>query len=136
MSLGWDVAAFLPGFRAQAESRFTETVTVGEYVDTTNPATGNPVRTLSGSASYVGPARVKYPATSSVAGDGAQVAQPVAEQQIILSLPSGTVVDVGDEVDVTGSTADASLVGARFRVIGSAHKGQTTAARYPVVELS
>lgn len=120
--------------RHAAAARFTETVTVGKFADTTDPATGNPVRTLVGAASYQGPAQVKY--YSALVTDSATTGQPVSEQAIILKLPAGTVVHVGDEVDVTASAADSALVGARYRVYGSAQKGQTTAARYPVVELS
>lgn len=119
--------------RALQEARFTETVTVGEYTRITGMFSGDPVRTLV-AASYEGPAQVKYP--SPVVATSQTTGQPVAAQDIIVKLPSGTVVQVGDEVTVTASTVDPSLVGSVFRVTGSAQKGQTTAARYPVVELS
>lgn len=118
--------------RKHARARFTETVTVGTYEMTTG-SDGNPVRTLVGELAYSGPGQVKYP--SAVVTTSDQVG-PVAAQDIIVKLPSGTVVHEGQEVDVTASTVDASLVGARYRVKGAAQKGQTTAARYPVVELS
>lgn len=118
--------------RALARVRFTETVTVGKYTDGTDPTTGNPTRTLVGTASYEGPAQVKYPSVAVATSEGAQ---PTASQDVTLKLPSGTVVHEGEEVDVTASTVDTSLVGARYRVKGASQKGQTTSARYPVIEL-
>ena len=118
--------------RGLMEARFTETVTVGQYTDGVD-GSGNPTRTLVGSASYQGRAQVKYPSPAVAVSDGP--GQPLAAQDIILKLPSGTVVHEGDEVEVSASAVDASLVGARFRVKGTSQKGQTTSARYPVVEL-
>lgn len=120
--------------RAHAERRMTETVTVGLFTDATDPTTGQPSRVLT-TARYTGLGRVYYPSLT-VAG-GSAVGRPVAAQEPVLAVPLGTtILSVGDEVDVTASTVDASLVGRRFRVAGAPQAGQVTALRYPLVEVS
>lgn len=120
--------------RRRAKARFTETVRVGRFVDATDPATGNPTRALVGAPSYEGLGRVKYP--SMAVTPGTEPAQVTVEQQIILSLPSGTVIPEGEEVVVLASEVDESLVGAEYVIAGKPQKGQTSAARYPVTEVN
>lgn len=119
--------------RERTQERFTETVTVGRFRDTTNPATGDPVRTLI-EEFYTGPAQIKYTSLAVSPRDGAS--QPVQEQAPLVKLPSGTAVPEGAEVHVTASTADADLVGRRYTIAGRSQAGQTTSARYPLKELS
>ena len=133
MTLGYDIAGALPGLRAQAESRMSETVTVGVYADGTNPATGDPTRTLV-TTRYTGVARIRYAERSVLNAGQAAVA---AVMEPILSIPFGSAECFdGDEVDVTASTDDQLLVGRRFKVQGRARVGQTTAHRYLLQELS
>lgn len=120
--------------RRMAVSRMTETVTVGRWELVRPPGQLDPVSTLV-QTYYSGPARVKYPSASAVTRSPA--GQQLAETNIVLSLPSGSAaVPTGAMVSVTGSVADTSLTGRRFRVDGPAQAGQTTAHRYPVVEES
>lgn len=115
------------------ETRFTETVEIGRFEDGIDPVTADATRVLA-AASYAGPGQIKYP--SLAVSDTNGRALPVAEQFLMVKLPSGTVVHVGDEVKVTASTVDASLVGRMYRVEGRSQAGQTSAARYPLEEQS
>lgn len=120
--------------RRMAESRMTETVTVGRFEMVRSPGSLDPVLTLV-ETFYVGRARVKYPSAS--AQVKAPAGQQVAETNIVLSLPSSAApVPAGAKARVAASASDVSLVGRMFRVEGPAQAGQTTAHRYPVVEES
>ena len=119
--------------REAATTRHTETVRIGPVEDATDPETGDSTRVMV-AVTYEGRGRVKYP--SMVVTPGAEPAQVTVEQQIILSLPSGTVIPEGEEVVVLASEVDESLVGGEYVVAGKPQKGQTSAARYPVKELS
>lgn len=120
--------------RAAAEAGMTETIRAGRFEAVTNPTTGNAERTLVVER-YSGPAQWKY--TSPVVGDGVQSGQTVAEQAVIVKIPtSAASLFEGDEIEVTASTADAALVGRRGTVKGSPASGQTTSHRYPVKELT
>ena len=131
--LGWDIAAALPGLRAQAESRMSETVLVGIFRDGSD-ADGNATRVLV-TERYSGKARVRYP--SYAVSELSPASQPLAQQDVIVSIPVGSgPVFEGDEVLVTGSTADPNVIGRRFRVKGQPAAGQTTAYRIPVIEQS
>lgn len=133
MTLGYDIARALPELRAAAESRMTETVTVGLYTVTTYPGTGDPTRTLT-TERYSGVGRVRY-AERSVLNTGQ--ASPVAVMEPVLSIPFGSPACFdGDEVEVSASTDDPVLVGRRFKVQGLARAGQTTAHRYLLQELT
>ena len=132
MSLGADIAAALPGLRAEAESRMTETVTVGSFRDETDDS-GAPVRVLV-EERYTGRGRVRWASreVSNATGPGG----PVTVQEPYLSIPFGSprLFD-RDEVLVSGSSADPVLVGRRFNIQGDAQAGQTTAHRYPLTEV-
>jgi hypothetical protein len=120
--------------RAQAESRMTETITAGPFVETIDPSTLATVRTIT-TTSYTGPARVKYPTLTVSERDSG--GQQYAAVDIVVSVPmSGARIPVGALVTVTASTVDGSLVAREFRVKASAQSGQVTAHRYPVEELS
>lgn len=127
-TLGWG--------RRTAESIMAETVEIGLYgdADEPDPVTGNPVRELK-ELRYSGKARVKYP--SYAVAESTPASQPVAQQDVVVSIPSGAaaVLD-GDEVVVTASTYDPLLVGRRYKVKGQPAAGQTTAYRIAVVEQS
>lgn len=134
MSLGYDIAQALPGLRAEAESRMTETVTVGRFELVRPSGSLDSVLTLV-ETFYAGIARVKFPYASTAAKSPA--GQQLVETNIVLSLPSSAAsVPTGAGVRVDGSSADSALVGRMLRVDGPAQAGQTTAHRYPVVEES
>lgn len=134
--LGWDVAGALPDLRAQAESRMTETVLIGLWgdADEPDPVTGEAVRELKVER-YRGKGRVRYP--SYAVAESSPASQPVAQQDTVVSIPSGSgpVFD-GDEVVVLASTSDSMVVGRRYVVKGQPPAGQTTAYRVSVVEQS
>lgn len=120
--------------RRMAESRMSETVTVGRFEMVRPPGSLDPVLTLVDTF-YAGVARVKYPSAS--ASVKSPAGQQVAETNIVVSLPSDSGrVPTGAFVRVDESISDGSLVGRMFRVDGPAQAGQTTAHRYPVVEES
>lgn len=120
--------------RRMAESRMTETVTVGRFERIRPPGSLDTVLTLT-ETFYSGPARVKFPSASASVKNPA--GQQIAETNIVVSLPASSVpVPTGALVRVDSSASDAALGGRFFRVEGPAQAGQTTAHRYPVVEES
>lgn len=134
MNLGYDIAQALPGLRAEAESRMTETVTVGKFELVRPPGSLDSVRTLV-ETYYSGIARVKYPYASSLSK--APAGQQIMESTIIVSIPYGSPgIPTGALVLIDASRSDESLVGRFLRVDGQPQAGQTTAHRYPVVEES
>lgn len=120
--------------RRLASERMSEAVTAGTFTDGVDPETGDAIR-VPDVERYAGPARVKYPTATVSDRDG--TGQVVQSQDLILSIPNGSPrLFEGDEVVVNSSTADDLLVGRAYRIDGSAQAGQTSAARYPLVELS
>ena len=133
MTLGEDVAWALPGLRAAAESRMSETVTVGLFRDGTDPATGDPTRVLV-EERYTGRARIRWNSREVTNADGA--GGPVSVQEPYLSVPFGSPRFLDrDEVRVVASASDPILVGRWFSVQGDAVAGQTSAHRYPLLEV-
>lgn len=131
--LGYDIANALPGLRAEAVSRMTDTVTAGLYTDGTDETTGDPTRVLV-SERYAGVARLRLPSQNVTNAQAPSM--PVAVQEPTLSIPWGSPrLFIGDEVLVTGSD-DPVLVGRRFRIQGNAQAGQTTAHRYPLQDIA
>lgn len=134
MNLGYDIAQALPVVRAEAESRMTETVTIGRFELVRAPGSLDTILTLV-ETYYSGIARVKYPYATSLSKVPA--GQQLVETSIIVSVPYGTrPIPTGAIVRVDASAADAALVGRVLTVDGQAQTGQTTAHRYPVVEES
>lgn len=121
--------------RTWAVARMTETVTVGIYADSTSPTTGDPVRTLT-TSHYSGAGQIKYPSLTVSETSGA--GQQVGSADVVLKVPVGSAnaVRPGDEVLVSASSVDGSLVGRRFRVKAWPQSGQVTAHRFPLEELS
>ena len=119
--------------REMAESRMSETVTVGLFRDGTDPATGDPTRVLV-EERYTGRARIRWNSreVTNASGPG----MPYTIQEPFLSVPFGTPRFFDDdEVHVSASVADPILVGRHFRIQGDAIAGQTSAHRYPLEEL-
>lgn len=132
MTLGGDINAALPGLRVEAESRMTDTVQVGRFVDGTDTVSGDPTRVLEAER-YTGKARIRWGSREVSNSDA--TSSPVGSQEPYLSVPFGTArFWADDEVLVTGSS-DPLLVGRQFRVQGAAVAGQVTAYRYPLTEL-
>ncbi|WP_138172945.1 DUF6093 family protein [Microbacterium sp. 5K110] len=117
--------------RERAEQRMTETIVAGTWA----------MRTVAGKATrvlvtekYSGSARVANGASRAVS-DRDSASQAVATQDLRVDLPvAAPMLTDGDEIDVTGSTSDQSLVGLTFEVTGIPDMGQVTAHRYPVKE--
>lgn len=133
MTLGADVVAALPGFRAQAESLMTDTCTVsrggGEVF---NPATGQ----------YEAAQTPVYEGKCRLQSVRAQAANPEAGEAVYtverveLQLPFGVTFHVGDTATFTGSLLNPDLVGAVYRVTGLGRKSQATAQRFNVEVIS
>ena len=131
--LGDDIARALPGLRAEAVSRMTDTVTSGTFTDGTDETTGDPTRVLV-TDRYTGRGRLRL--SSQNVTNAQAPSMPVAVQEPTLSIPWGSPrLLIGDEVLCTGSD-DPILVGRRFRVQGNAQAGQTTAHRNPLQEIT
>lgn len=136
MTLGSDIAQALPGLRAEAESRMTETVVAGVAVDGVDPETGDATQSIE-DARYGGKARIRYGSVTASAndGDGASIGQPLTTQAPYLSVPWGSPrLYEGDQVHVTGSASDELLVDRWYTIAGNAAIGQVTAHRYPLTE--
>ena len=134
MSLGYDVAAQLPYLRSQAESRFTETLTFFTAEESTDPITLDPV-TVETPVATGKPGRVKYTGTQGQDVEAGGQYPVITRPEVHVAVGS---VDVAPNVfvRVTGSTADAGLIGSVFRISEPCPKGQVTAWRYPAEEVS
>lgn len=133
MSLGYDIAAALPGLRAEANSRMSESVTVVAFEDGTDETTGDPIR-VPVLVRYTGIGRIRWNSREVTNANGP--GGPVTVQEPYLSIPFGSprLFDA-DEVLVTASTSDPILVGRTFNIQGDAVAGQSTAHRYPLTEV-
>lgn len=130
--LGDVLAAALPGLRAEAESRMTEMVRIGDLVESEDLDTLEVVRTLA-PVVYDGKARIRFPQNPNAEVDAG--GQLVVKQDGVLSLPAETGGIVPDmRVVFDAFTADATLAGRVLRIKGFAVSGQTTATRFTVEE--
>jgi hypothetical protein len=135
MNLGYELAQALPLLRAQAVSRFTETfaffMTEEGPVD---PETFEPTVIETPVATGVA-GRVKMAAVQGQdVESGGQY--PVVTRLEVHVAVGAVEANPGVFVRVTGSTADASLVGRVFMISEPPSAGQVTAARWPVREVS
>ena len=132
MNLGYDIAQALPGLRAEAESRMTDTCTVtrGDGGEVLDPVTDEwvPVPAVT---VYSGACRVKHATTGAAqVGTGSQL---LAVSQLELHVPVTAVgIGVGDRVEITGSSTRAEQVGRVFTVTAEFDGSQTTALRFRV----
>jgi hypothetical protein len=119
--------------REMANSRMSESVTVGQFEDGTDESTGDPIR-VPVLVRYTGMGRIRWNSreVSNANGPGG----PVTVQEPYLSIPFGSPrLSDGDEVLVTASTSDPILVGRTFNIQGDAISGQVTATRYALTEI-
>lgn len=132
MTLGGDIAAALPGLRAEADSRMTDSIQAGRFADGVDEEAGDPTWELV-TERYAGKARIRWGSREVTNADAPSM--PITVQEPYLSIPFGSprLMD-NDQVLVTAS-ADPILVGRRFRVQGYPIAGQVTAYRYPLEEL-
>lgn len=144
MSLGYDIAAALPGLRAQAESMMIDRCVVERETPGTvlNEETGQyePTRVRvyppAESLDTDGPCR--YKAANTAVRDVEAAGQLLIEQTATLSLPVATSLEVaeGDYVTFTASAFDPQMVGLEVRISGEHHQTFATARRFPVEEVS
>ena len=132
MTLGADVAAALPGLRAQAESLMTDTwrcVRGGtrEFNDETGEFVETPPEVV-----YDGPGRLRD--RSSIGSREAVQGVTTVVSQLILSLPVATsgALRVDDRLECIASAADASMVGVRVKVTDLHLQTHSTARRFTV----
>jgi hypothetical protein len=132
VSLADDVAAALPGFRAQAEALMTDTCRIGVESDggTRNEVTGKLEQTFT--KVYEGPCRFKAGNTGANAIEAA--GQSLTEQTATLKLPVSTSGEVrtGMVAIMTGSATDPDLVGIRARIKGMFPASGATSRRLPI----
>ena len=137
MTLGADIAAALPGLRAEAESMmFSEGVVRRATGETyTDPISHEEVPLLA--VVYTGKCRLRAADTFARRSDvpGAVV----VDQSATLSLPIGAVgagdVRLDDIWECTANPFDPSKVGKKLRVTGVHSQTLATAHRYPVEEV-
>ena len=137
MSLGADIAAQLPGLRAQAESMM---VSAGVVRRATGELTEDPV-TLEQipvyATVYTGVGR--YKAANTQAGRSEVPGAIVVDQSATLSLPVGAPgagnVRLNDIWECTANPFDASLIGKKVRITGVHSQTHATAHRYPVEDV-
>lgn len=133
MTLADDIAAALPGLRAEAESRMRDTCTITrEGVATFNPVTLQNESTPT--VVYQGPCRLKD--TVVRARDLTVADQGIVEGRYLLSLPVATSGSVrkDDTVTFTDSVTDPALVGRVYTIISGPAYADGTARRFPVRE--
>lgn len=132
------VASILADGRAAANARMTELVRVGPAVDGVDEQSGDPTVDIEnavygGSEGAIG--QIKYVAES--VSESAGTGQSLAVQRPILKVPYGSpILSEGDAVVVVSSNSDQILDGRWYRIAGAADAGQTTAHKYPLIELS
>lgn len=129
--LGQDIAAALPGLRAHAESRMSETVQAGIFKDGTDD-NGDATHVLDVER-YAGKARIRW--ASRDVSDSDATGSPVGSQEPYLSIPFGAPRLWADDEVVVINSPDPLLAGRRFRIQGAAIAGQVTAYRYPLIDL-
>jgi len=137
LSLGADIAAQLPGLRAQAESMMVSAGVVrratGETVEDPNTGEQTPVYAIV----YTGMGR--YKAANVQAGRAEIPGAIVVDQSATLSLPVGASgagdVRLNDIWECTANPFDASLIGRKMRITGVHSQTYATAHRYPVEEV-
>lgn len=121
--------------RRRQETAFTETLTAYIATSTLNDEDGTttPVETVV-HADVRG--RVKFPSMN--VNEPEQGDRTAAVQDVHVHVAVGATPDVAVGVlwRVTASTADAGLIGAVWRTKGLPQRGQVTAWRYPVEEVS
>lgn len=132
------VSSILADGRAAANARMTELVRVGSALDGVDEETGDQTVEID-QAVYGGAdgaaGQIKYVAES--VSESAGTGQTVAVQRPVLKVPYGSpLLPEGDAVFVVSSAADHLLAGRWYRIAGSADAGQTTAHKYPLIELS
>lgn len=137
--LGYDIAAALPGLRAQAESVMQSTVRIRRKTGTTRDSeTGQNVPTWA--TVYEGPAKLRMGGAQPNDIDAS--GQRVVEQSPTVSLPVGAHpdivsgasadVNVDDEGELLTNPHDPDRVGTTFRVAGPHDQTFSTARRLPV----
>lgn len=134
--LGHDIAAALPGLRAQAESRMRDSVVVrrpsgdGEP----DPLTGVDVPAYALAAVYAGPCRVK--AVSLQPRDVESATSTVTTQALELHVPDDApALQPGDVAFMAADTYTTRIRGRVYRVTGEHAGSDTTAQRVPVIVL-
>lgn len=134
MTLGGDVSAALPGLRAEAESRMTETVVFFTEALGEDPETLQPVTVETVVASGV---RARLRSAARDPRDVPFAGQEPVVSKLVLSVPFGSVrVGPSVFVRVTASDADEGLVGVKVRTLDFPTMGQVSAWRYPVEQVS
>lgn len=130
--LGDDIAAALPGLRAEAESRMRETCLVRRPIGVEpDPMTGADVPVFAPDPVYTGKARVKAENTQARAGESA--GSTVVAQSPAVHIPwASAALLPGDVVDFAADTYTPRLQGLTFRVTGVHVGSDLTAQRVPV----
>jgi hypothetical protein len=120
--------------RAQAEARFTETFTFFTEEESTDPVSLEPT-TVETVVSAGVEGRVKNATTEGRDVESGGQFPVLSKLEVHVAVGSVDVAD-GVHVRVTASTVDDGLVGAVYRVSEPPAKGQVTAWRYPVTQVS
>ena len=131
MSVLADVLAHLPAMRAEAESLMVDTVTfAAPGTETYDDTTGEYV-TTPGATIYNGPCKVQV--TDVIPRDATVGEQQVVVERTLIHIPWDAVEVPANSVgEITAVAAGSgSVLGRRYRVIGSHDKSYATATRIP-----
>lgn len=120
--------------REKKNSLMPETVRVVIRTETTNPTTRDVEHTDSAPL-YEGIAR--YKAAGRALAEAVVAGQSIVTQQAILEIPTGSpALPIDAVVIIDESTVDGALVGVETRIADRPERGQTTAHKYPLKEVS
>jgi Family of unknown function (DUF6093) len=132
--IGYDIAAALPGLRAQAESLMLDTCTItraGTGQGVWNETTGSYDPPASTTV-YTGPCKVQTRDVQVANPDVAGREAFVVDWTVHLPVVGSEGVRQGDTVTITAAALDAALVGRVFTVDGPHLGTAKTARRLPV----
>jgi hypothetical protein len=127
VTLADDVAAALPGLRAEAEALMVDTVQVRRPTGTAADDDGNVVTTYAATDVYAGPAKVQDPGLTAMSEESGSATATRAAYEVHVPVSAGPFLP-GDVVFMAGV--------ARFRVLMPHVKSWQTAQRLPVEVVS
>lgn len=138
--LAHDVAAILPGLRAEAEAMMVDACTIVDPALAStqgafDPDTGTYGTTPADGVVYQGRCKVKVTTVDATEVDAAGQRRVVQRHELHLPVADSTTVKSGHVATVDTATNDPALQDRRFRVVGLHHETNATARRLEVVEV-
>jgi len=129
MSLGADIAAALPGLRAQAESLMVDSCVITSGGEPVWDEAAGEWSTPDGSVVYSGKCRVQLPNVAESNPVAGETEWTVTAAVVSLPVAGSEGVRIGHTVTVTSGVFDSRLSGTVYRVTGEHKKTHATARR-------